>query len=53
MNVAELVKTARAMVAPGKGILAMDESTQTCGKRLQKAGSSPRRRPAGLTVTCS
>lgn len=48
MNVAELVKTARAMVAPGKGILAMDESTQTCGKRLQKAGveSTPESRRA-------
>ena len=48
MNVAELVKTARAMVAPGKGILAMDEGTQTCGKRLQKAGveSTPETRRA-------
>lgn len=30
----ELVKTAQAIVAPGKGILAADESTGTIGKRL-------------------
>ena len=30
----ELVATARALVAPGKGILAADESTGTIGKRL-------------------
>ncbi len=31
----ELAKTARAMVAKGKGILAADESTGTIGKRFQ------------------
>jgi fructose-bisphosphate aldolase class I len=31
---AALVKTAKAIVAPGKGILAADESTGTIGKRL-------------------
>lgn len=30
----ELVQTARAIVAPGKGILAADESTGTIGKRF-------------------
>ena len=30
----ELIKTARAIVAPGKGILAADESTGTIGKRV-------------------
>jgi fructose-bisphosphate aldolase class I len=30
-----LVKTAKAIVAPGKGILAADESTGTMGKRLK------------------
>jgi len=30
----ELVETAKKIVAPGKGILAADESTATCGKRL-------------------
>eukprot|EP00166_Cyanidium_caldarium_P002069 ctg_2107.g485 len=30
----ELVETARKLVAPGKGILAADESTGTIGKRF-------------------
>jgi fructose-bisphosphate aldolase class 1 len=30
----ELIKTAQAIVAPGKGILAADESTGTIGKRF-------------------
>lgn len=34
MNLDELNKVARAMVAPGKGILAADESTGTIGKRF-------------------
>ena len=34
MNLADLNKVARAMVAPGKGILAADESTGTIGKRF-------------------
>ncbi len=29
-----LIATAKAMVAPGKGILAVDESTETCTKRF-------------------
>ena len=32
----ELRATAQAMVAKGKGVLAMDESNGTCNKRLQK-----------------
>jgi fructose-bisphosphate aldolase class I len=32
----ELVKTANAIAAPGKGILAADESTGTIGKRFEK-----------------
>ena len=35
---AELVATARALAAPGKGILAADESTGTIGKRLGSIG---------------
>jgi fructose-bisphosphate aldolase class I len=38
MELRELQATARAMVASGQGILAMDESTPTCGKRLQAVG---------------
>lgn len=34
----ELCDTAKAMVAKGKGILAMDESTGTCNKRFKKVG---------------
>lgn len=33
-----LVDTARALMAPAKGILAMDESTSTCNKRFEKLG---------------
>jgi len=33
---AELVQTAQAIAAPGKGILAADESTGTIGTRFQK-----------------
>ena len=35
---ASLEATARHLVAPGKGLLASDESTGTIGKRLEKAG---------------
>lgn len=34
----ELRRIANAIVAPGKGILAADESTATCGKRFQDIG---------------
>jgi fructose-bisphosphate aldolase class I len=34
----ELQATAKAMVAPGKGVLAMDESNATCNKRFEKLG---------------
>ena len=33
-----LIATARAMVADGKGLLAMDESNPTCNKRFEKLG---------------
>jgi len=38
MSNLELVKTAHAMVAQGKGILAIDESTGTCQKRFDTIG---------------
>ncbi len=38
MNVQELQKTARELVAPGKGILAADESFGTIGKRFEAVG---------------
>ncbi|MGH8910016.1 MAG: class I fructose-bisphosphate aldolase [Egibacteraceae bacterium] len=38
MDTQDLAATANAMVAPGKGILAADESTGTMTKRLQEIG---------------
>ena len=38
MNAQELHETALEMVAPGKGILAADESTGTCTKRFEQVG---------------
>jgi fructose-bisphosphate aldolase class I len=38
MNTQRLMETAKALVADGKGILAMDESTPTCNKRFAKLG---------------
>jgi fructose-bisphosphate aldolase class I len=34
----ELAKTAASIASPGRGILAVDESTKTIGKRLQSIG---------------
>src|SRR6186713_2414932 len=39
MNLADLNKVAKAMVAPGKGILAADESTGTIKKRFDAIGA--------------
>ena len=39
MDTEALERTARKIVAPGKGILAADESTPTMGKRLQAVGA--------------
>ncbi|MCO6411421.1 MAG: fructose-bisphosphate aldolase class I [Thiogranum sp.] len=38
MDLQKLETTAKAMVAPEKGILAMDESSPTCAKRFQAVG---------------
>lgn len=38
MDLSILQKTAQAMVAPGKGILAIDESHSTCKKRFEALG---------------
>ena len=38
MNTQALINTAEAMVAEGKGLLAMDESTGTCNNRFASAG---------------
>src|SRR3977135_2948838 len=39
MNLDELNKVAQAMVAPGRGILAADESTSTIKKRFDAIGT--------------
>ena len=38
MNISELRATAKAMVAKGKGVIAMDESAPTIAKRFKKVG---------------
>ncbi|MEO5565208.1 MAG: class I fructose-bisphosphate aldolase [Luteimonas sp.] len=38
MSIEQLAETARALVAPGKGIIAIDESTGTIAKRLAAVG---------------
>ncbi len=38
MSIEQLEETAHAMVAPGKGIIAIDESTTTIGKRFAAVG---------------
>src|SRR4029078_3903401 len=38
MDLAELNKVANAMVAPGRGVLAADESAGTCKKRFAAIG---------------
>jgi fructose-bisphosphate aldolase, class I len=38
MNLNQLRTTAKAMVAPGKGLIAMDESAPTIAKRFDKVG---------------
>ena len=38
MNAQELTKTAKALMAGGKGLIAMDESKHTCDKRFAKLG---------------
>jgi hypothetical protein len=40
-NKQELAAIAKAMLAPGKGLLAMDESNRTCNKRFEDVGSAP------------
>lgn len=38
MNLQNLIQTAQALVIPGKGLLAMDESNSTCNKRFAALG---------------
>jgi fructose-bisphosphate aldolase class I len=38
MNIDTLIKTAEALMADNKGLLAMDESNSTCNKRFAQYG---------------
>jgi fructose-bisphosphate aldolase, class I len=38
MNAQELIRTAQALMADDKGLLAMDESNPTCNMRFAEAG---------------
>src|SRR5659263_58364 len=38
MNIQELIKTAKTLVADDKGLLAIDESNPTCNKRFAALG---------------
>src|SRR6266404_374863 len=55
MDQQELEKTAKAMVAPGKGLLAADESEKACKKRFDSVGvectQDSRREYRGLLFT--
>ncbi|HEY6450487.1 MAG TPA: class I fructose-bisphosphate aldolase, partial [Candidatus Cybelea sp.] len=41
MSARELSQVADAMVRPGKGIIAIDESISTCNKRFEQVGIAP------------
>jgi fructose-bisphosphate aldolase class 1 len=53
MNDRDLVAVAQAMVAEGKGILAIDESTERARSASTPSVSSASRRTAAPTGTCS
>ena len=52
MNLDELNKVALAMVAPGKGILAADESSGTIKKRFDAIGVESTEDAAATTARC-
>ena len=52
MNEKILHDTAVGMVAPGRGLLAADESTGTIKKRFDKIGVNNTRSTAAPTATC-
>lgn len=56
MSIEQLAETARAMVAPGKGIIAIDESSATCKKRFEGVGiecTEDTRRAATRAADCA
>ncbi len=55
MNLSELNKVAEAMVAPGRGILAADESTGTIKKRFDahRRANRPTTTAATIAKCCS
>ena len=48
-----LIATARALMAPGKGLLAMDESVGTCNRRRPSLASRRPKRRAAAIESCS
>ena len=52
MNLTELNRVATAMVAPGKGILAADESSGTIKKRFDAIGVDSTRTTAATIARC-
>ncbi len=52
MNLSDLEKVARGMVAKGKGLLAADESSSTIKKRFDSIKLDSRRNIAAPTATC-
>ena len=53
MSIDQLPEIARAMVAPGKGIIAIDESTSTIKKRFDSVGiECTEENPAPIARCC-
>ena len=52
MNLADLNKVANAMVAPGRGILAADESSGTIKKRFDAIGVESTEETAATIASC-
>ena len=52
MSIEQLAETAQAMVAAGKGIIAIDESNNTIAKRFEASASRTAKRTAAPTASC-
>ena len=52
MDLAALNKVANALVAPGRGILAADESGATIKKRFEAIGVESTETAAGIIASC-
>ena len=52
MSIEQLAETAQAMVAAGKGIIAIDESNNTIAKRFEAVGIPNSEETAAPTAKC-